>query len=84
MVYDILVNRRGLSLENFVKLMSYNACEILCLGDRGCIKEGRLGDIVIWSEEEFTASIKYLAEGTDYTPYENKLLLGKAERVVSI
>jgi dihydropyrimidinase len=83
LAYDILVNKRGLSLENFVKLMSYNAANILGLDDRGCLKEGKVADIVIWSEEEFSASIKHLQEGTDYTPYESMILIGKAERVLA-
>jgi dihydropyrimidinase len=82
--YNILVKKRRLDFESFVRLMSYNAAEILGLRDRGIIKEGKLGDIVIWSEEEFTASIKALEEGTDYTPYEGIHLVGKAKKVISI
>lgn len=83
LVYDILVSKRGMTQENFVKLVSYNASQILGLGDRGRLAEGKLSDIVIWSEEKFTASIKELEEGTDYTPYEKMPLTGKAERVLS-
>jgi dihydropyrimidinase len=82
LVYDILVKKRGLSVENFVRLMSFNATQILGLKDRGYIKEGRLGDIVIWEDVEFEASIREIKEATDYTPYEGMIVSGRAKQVV--
>jgi len=51
--------------------------------DRGYIKEGMAGDVVIWQEEKFTVVMKDIVEGTDYSPYENRVLLGKPKRVIS-
>jgi dihydropyrimidinase len=83
LVYDILVKKRGLRVESFVRLLSFNAAKILGLGDRGFLKEGMLGDLIIWNEEEFRVSMNIMVEGTDYSPYENLILAGKPQRVVS-
>ena len=84
LVYDILVNKKGMNFESFVGLISYNPAKILGIKDRGYIKEGMAADIVIWSNEDFKVDMKDMVEGTDYTPYEHMYLCGKPSDVFSI
>ena len=81
-MYDLLVKKNKMPAENFVSLMSHNEAQIFNLKDRGTIKEGMKGDIVIWKDEKFKASIDKIYEGTDYSPYENMELEGKPQKVL--
>lgn len=82
LIYTTLVKERGLSIEKFVKLLSYNPSRIFSIYDRGYIREGAAADLVIWSEEKFKVNIENLQEGTDYSPYEGMDLIGKAQWVL--
>lgn len=77
LMYNLLVKENRMSLQRFVSLMSYNEAKIFGLNDRGEIKEGMKGDIVIWKDEKFKVTIDKIYEGTDYSPYENMILEGK-------
>lgn len=81
-MYDLLVLKNHMRLEDFVKLLSYNPSRILKLEDRGYIREGMASDIVVWCEERFIVSKDLLYEGTDYTPYEGISLTGKPLYVI--
>ncbi|MCY6370877.1 amidohydrolase family protein [Clostridium ganghwense] len=82
LIYTILVKERGFSVENFVKLLSYNPSRIFSVYDRGYIREGATADIVIWEDKKFKVNIEDLHEGTDYSPYEGMELVGKAKYVL--
>jgi dihydropyrimidinase len=84
LIYDLLVRNNGMSLESFVRLLSYNPAQIFGLKDKGYISEGMSGDLVIWSEENFKVSMTTIIEGTDYSPYEGLELYGKPLHVLSI
>lgn len=77
LMYDLLVVKKQLSEENFVRLLSYNPAKILGINDRGYLKEGMAGDVVIWDITRFRVSIDMIEEGTDYSPYEGMELTGK-------
>ena len=77
--YDVLVEKNDLSLEDFVKLMSYNPAKIFGLKDRGYIKENMCSDLVIWSRECFKVEIDEIYEATDYSPYEGMQLIGRTK-----
>ena len=82
LMYDLLVKKNKMPIEKFVSLMSYNEAQIFDLEDRGEIKEGMKGDIVIWKDEKFKVTIDKIYEGTDYSPYENMILEGKPKEVL--
>lgn len=82
LMYNLLVEEHQMNVKDFVKIMSYNAANIFGLKDRGYIAEGMLGDIVIWSREKFEVDIQKICEGTDYSPYQGMMLIGKAKRVI--
>lgn len=82
LMYDLLVVKNNLMVEDFVKLLSYNPAKILKLKDRGYLKEGMTADLVIWQEEKFVVRKKMLFEGTDYSPYEGMELTGSPQCVI--
>ncbi|QGU95734.1 amidohydrolase family protein [Clostridium bovifaecis] len=82
LIYKILVKENDLPVEDFVRLMSYSPSRIFSLYDRGYIREGGAGDIVIWSEEKFKVSQSELSEAADYTPYEGMELIGRPQYVI--
>lgn len=82
LMYDLLVKKNKMPAENFVSLMSHNEAQIFNLKDRGTIKEGMKGDIVVWKDEKFKVAIDKIYEGTDYSPYENMELEGKPQKVL--
>jgi dihydropyrimidinase len=84
LMYDLLVEKNKLKEEDFVKLLSYNPAWILGLMDRGYIKEGMAGDIVIWDTSKFTVSMDMIEEGTDYSPYEGMELNGRPVCTITI
>lgn len=84
LMYDLLVEKNKLKEEDFVKLLSYNPARILGLFDRGYIKEGMAGDIVIWDTSKFKVSMDMIEEGTDYSPYEGMELTGKPAYTITI
>lgn len=83
LVYDLLVKKNKLKEEDFVKLLSYNPAKILGLNDRGYIKEGMAGDVVIWDNSKFRVSIDMIEEATDYSPYEGMELTGRPTYTVT-
>lgn len=82
LMYDLLVVKNKLKLEDFVKLLSYNPARILKLVDRGYLKEGKIADLVIWQEEKFMVRKEMLLEGTDYSPYEGMEIVGRPQYVI--
>lgn len=82
LMYDLLVKKNKMPIQDFVKLISYNQSNIFKLKDRGYLKEGMKGDLVVFKNEKFKVSIKDIYEGTDYSPYEGIDLNGKPQYTI--
>lgn len=79
LMYDLLVEKNKMPIQDFVKIMSYNQSNIFKLKDRGYLKEGMKGDLVVFKKEKFKVNIEDIYEGTDYSPYEGMILSGKPQ-----
>lgn len=78
------VKKRGLSMEDYVRLTSENAARFYHLYPRkGCLAPGSDADIVLISEDGETRIGNDYAKGnTDYTVYEGMTFQGRIETVI--
>jgi len=76
--YTELVEGGILSVNEFVRKMSYNPAKILGLNKKGCIKKGNDAEIIIVDvKNEFEIHGKNFFSSAKYSPYENKKVKGK-------
>jgi len=77
------VNERKINLQQWVKLISFNAAQIFKLTDRGRIKEGYKADITIFDPlKTKTLSVKNQLQNCDFNIYESIKLKGAVEAVI--
>ena len=78
------VNRRGLSLTEFVKLCSQNPAKIFGLENiKGHIAPGFDADIILFDpNEEHILSSKTHHMNVDYSPYEGMKIKGRCKKVI--
>lgn len=78
------VIKRGLSIQDYVKLTSQNAAKFYHLfPQKGCLAPGSDADIVLISDKEATIiTIEEMKSNIDYTIYQGRKFQGKIKRVV--
>ena len=76
LTYDFLY-KNSVKINKLVSLLSANPSEIFNIDGYGKIIEGAKGGLTIWNNKEFTVTMDMLHEGSDYSPYENKVLKGR-------
>jgi dihydropyrimidinase len=78
LLFDAMVNRRGLPLEDFVRLAATEPARIYNLHDRkGSIAIGKDADLAIWDPERRVTLAHALAgDATGYTPFEGLEVTG--------
>lgn len=83
LMLDLMVNRLGLSLIDFVKLNCSNPAKIFGIKNKGAIKECNDAEMAIFDmNKEWIISSDLLHENVDYTPFEGIKLKAKPEMIV--
>jgi dihydropyrimidinase len=83
LLYTYGVAQGKINLNQFVRLMSYNAAKIFGLyPQKGTLAVGSDADIVVYNPEgKYTIGVENLHEEVDYTSYEGFVQQGKIEDV---
>ena len=85
LMFDAMVSKRRLGLQNFVRLTASEPARLYGLFDKkGSIAIGKDADLAIWNEAaEVTLHDSLVQDGTGYTPYAGRSVKGWPETVLS-
>ena len=85
LLFDAMVSKRRLGLQNFVRLTASEPARLYGLFDqKGSIAIGKDADLAIWNEAaEVTLHDSLVQDGTGYTPYAGRRVKGWPETVLS-
>jgi len=82
-LYTLGVNSGKISMQDFVRLTSYNASVLFGLKGKGMVKQGYDADIVIWNpKQERIISVENHKMNSDNNIYEGMQVVGQPEIVI--
>lgn len=83
LLMDEAVKEHDFTYSDMCRLLSTNAAKLYGMyPKKGVIAEGSDADIVVWDKDEtWTMTLENQVSNTDYCPFENRKIVGRAKQV---